>query len=89
MSQIQQATDTLRQRIEKEDYKGYDPYDALNSRLFRIPYLKRNKPIRFLAQQLVKRTPLNLRPILAVPKGENPVSLGLSIQAYAYLFCSG
>jgi hypothetical protein len=37
----------------------------------------------------VKRFPLNLRPILAVPKGENPVTLGLSIQAYAYLFAAG
>lgn len=89
MNQIQSATHKLRRRIEKEDFKGYDPYDALNSRLFRIPVLKKNKLIRFLAQQLVKRFPLNLRSILAVPKGENPVSLGLSIQAYAYLFAAG
>jgi hypothetical protein len=89
LSRIHLATEKLKRRIEQENYKGYDPYDALNSNLFKIPVLKKNKFIRFLAQQLVKRFPLNLRPILAVPKGENPVTLGLSIQAYAYLFAAG
>ena len=89
MNQLYEAAEKLRLRIEKEDYRGFDPYDALNSRLFEVPFLKRNKPIRFLAQQIVKRFPLNLRPILAVPKGENPVTLGLAIQSYAYLLGAG
>lgn len=89
MNQLNEAAEKLRLRIEKEDYRGFDPYDALNSRLFELPFLKRNKPIRFLAQQIVKRFPLNLRPILAVPKGENPVTLGLAIQSYAYLLGAG
>ena len=37
-------------------------------------------------QQLVKRLPFNLRPLLLVPKGYNPVTLGLSIQSYSYLY---
>jgi len=71
--------------IETNHYAGHDPYDALKSPLFKLPLLKSNKLIRFGSQQLVKRFPLNLRPLLLVPKGLNPVTLGLCIQAYAYL----
>lgn len=72
--------------IETNNYKGYDPYDALKSPFFKLPVLKSNKLIRFGAQQLVKRFPFNIRPLLLIPKGYNPVTLGLSIQAYAYLY---
>ena len=54
--------------------------------MFKSPILKSNKLIRFGTQQLVKRLPFNIRPLLFVPKGYNPVTLGLSIQAYAYLY---
>jgi len=76
----------LENYIEKENYRGYDPYDALKSPLFKLPILWSNKLIRFGAQQLVKRLPFNSRKILYVPKGYNPVTLGLCIQAYACLY---
>lgn len=82
---IEAATSRLRKYIESHHYKGYDPYDALKSPLFRLPLLNKNKLIRFGAQQLVKRSPFNLRSLLFVPKGLNPVTLGLCIQAYAQL----
>jgi len=75
----------LQNYIEENDYKGYDPYDALKSPLFNLPFFKSNKLVRFSTQQLVKRSPFNLRKLLAVPKGKNPVTLGLCIQAYSYL----
>ena len=71
--------------IENQDYLGYDPYDALLSPLFKLPVLKRNKLLRFVSQQLLKRFPLNIRPLLLIPKGLNPVTFGLCIQGYAYL----
>jgi hypothetical protein len=40
---------------------------------------------RFGAQQLVKRSPLNVRPLLGIRKGRNPVTYGLMLQGYAYL----
>ncbi len=85
MKHIEQATLHLQQYIENEKYCGYDPYDALKSPLFNLPFFKSNKIIRFGAQQLVKRSPVNLRPLLFVPKGYNPVTLGLCLQAYAQL----
>jgi hypothetical protein len=82
---IAAALQKLTGYIEKENYKGYDPYDALKSPLFRLPFLRSNKFIRFGAQQFVKRFPVNLRPLLFIPKGCNPVTLGLCIQAYVNL----
>lgn len=83
---IGESLKELQAYIEKEDYKGFDPYDALKSPFFKLPFLKSNKLIRFGTQQLVKRLPFSIRPLLLVPKGYNPVTLGLSIQAYAYLY---
>ncbi|MCX6290200.1 MAG: delta-aminolevulinic acid dehydratase [Bacteroidetes bacterium] len=72
----------LQQYIESEHYKGYDPYDALKSPVFRLPIIRDSNKIRFLAQQFVKRFPLNMRPLLMIRKGMNPVTLGLCIHAY-------
>ena len=83
---IKESLNKLQAYIEKEEYKGFDPYDALKSPFFKLPFLKSNKLIRFGTQQLVKRLPFSIRPLLLVPKGYNPVTLGLSIQAYAYLY---
>lgn len=82
---LQQSVSRLQLYIEKENYRGYDPYDGLKSPLFKLPFLKSNEKLRFLVQQVVKRFPLNLRPLLCVAKGYNPVTLGLCIQGYANL----
>lgn len=85
MSKLLSSVQKLQYYIEQNNYKGYDPYDLLKSRLFKLPFFKSNKSIRFYSQQLGKRFPINLRPLFRVPKGYNPVTLGLSIQAYTYL----
>lgn len=61
------------------DFAGYDPFDGLNSSLFKLlPPLK--KGLFGLAWiQLHKRSPINLRPLLGVPKGRNPKGVGLFI----------
>lgn len=85
MDKIAQSLFKLSDYIERSNYKGYDPYDALLSPLFKLPVLNKSKLIRFGSQQFVKRCPVNLRKLLLVPKGYNPVTLGLCIQGYAYL----
>jgi len=82
---ILHATGKLQAYIESEKYSGYDPYDGLKSPLFQLPFLKSSKLIRFASQQAVKRSPVDLRPLLQIPKGKNPVTLGLCIQAYSSL----
>ncbi len=85
---LNQSLKKLQQYIETNNYRGYDPYDALKSPFFKLPVLKTNKILRFGTQQLVKRLPFSIRPVLFVPKGYNPVTLGLCIQAYAGLYKS-
>lgn len=85
LEKLHEIVNNLVKYIRKEEYKGYDPYDVLNSPLFNLPILKNNKTIRFLSQQVFRRIPFNLRPLLGIKKEINPVSLGLCIQAYTYL----
>ena len=70
-----------------EGYKGWDPYDGLNSAVFRgLPFLK-NSPLARLAWiQLFKRNPVNLRQLLLVPKGYNPKGVALLLSGYCNLF---
>ncbi len=47
--------------------------------------LRSSKLARLAAQQTLKRLPLNVRPLLGIPQGYNPVTLALALQAYSYL----
>jgi hypothetical protein len=67
------------------DWAGYDPYDALNSRIFRaLPFLD-FKLARLVLTQGVKRFPMNLRPILMVPKTPNPKGIALFLSSLVKL----
>ena len=80
---LQQALDRTEEHLEGEDLRGWDPYDALCSPLFSLPVLRSNRRLRFGAQQVVKRSPWNLRPLLRIPRQLNPVSIGLYLQGLA------
>ncbi len=81
---IEDAVKKLYKLIQREEYRGYDPYDALLSPFLKLPLLN-SRIVRFGTQQVLKRFPLNLRRLLLIKKGLNPVTIGLSIQAYSYL----
>jgi len=68
----------------QERLRGYDPYDALMSPLFRLPVFRSSRVIRLAGEQALKRSPVNLRPLLRIPKGYNPVTLALVLEASAY-----
>lgn len=69
--------------VEASLFKGYDPYDTLNSF---IPFSKMGKWIPALAIQFQKRNPINIRPLLGIKKGHNPKGMGLFLKAYCLLF---
>jgi hypothetical protein len=85
MQDIKKSLEKLQNYIEEQNYMGWDPYDILKAPLFKLPVLNNNKTIRFYLQQTGKRFPINIRSLLTVQKGTNPVTLGLCIQAYSYL----
>ena len=65
------------------DWAGYDPYDALNSRLFTaLPFLNARLP-RLCLTQALKRSPINIRPLALIPKTQNPKAMALFLSALA------
>lgn len=72
---------------KKEGFKGYDPYDGLNSTLFQsIPFISRSRLARLAWIQLFKRSPVNIRSIAGVRKDYNPKALGLFLSGYCNLY---
>lgn len=63
------------------DFAGYDPYDALNSKLFMaLPLLQSRFP-RLVLTQTLKRSPINIRRLLQVPATQNPKAIALFLSA--------
>lgn len=76
---------SLMQTIENAGYASYDPYDAMRSPAVRAvnalhPFAGR------VMTQLVKRSPLNLRPLLGIDRTVNdPKVLADAVQTYLHL----
>ena len=71
------------------DWAGYDPYDALNSGIFKaLPFLNFRIP-RLVLTQALKRSPINIRPLALVPKKQNPKAIGLFLSAFVNLSKAG
>jgi len=77
---IEQSKKILQSYIESENYKGYDPYDTLNSPL---PFHWLGKWGPVLAIQFQKRNPFNIRKLLGIKKDYNPKAIGLLLHAYS------
>jgi hypothetical protein len=62
---------------KKNEWTGYDPYDALNSKIFNnIPFFD-FRLARLGFTQVTKRLPFNIRRLLLIPKTQNPKGLAL------------
>ena len=77
---IDHALLKLERYLETTGWRGYDPFDALNSPIVRT--LSFNQMwLRVAWTQLLRRSPINLRPILFTAKGTNPKGIGLFLAA--------
>ena len=71
------------------DWAGYDPYDAVNSRAFAaLPFLNWRLP-RLVLTQALKRSPINIRRLLLIPKTQNPKAIALFLSAILKLSSIG
>lgn len=68
--------------LEKNDYRGYDTFDGLSAKFLR-PFTFETKYLRIVLQQSVRRFPLNLRPLLGIPKDRS--SKGMAYLARGYM----
>lgn len=87
MIDLEESFRILRQYCEKEQFRGWDPYDGLNSKVFQaLPVLKNSALCRLVVIQGFKRCPINLRRIAMVPKEYNAKGIGLFLQGYCNLY---
>jgi len=77
MKQFETAYQELLTWCRARNFAGYDPFDGLNSRLFQSTPLARIPTARLIWTQILKRSPLNLRPFLLVPKQRNAKGIAL------------
>lgn len=74
----------LKEYCENEGFKGWDPYDGLNSKVFQaLPFLKKSAICRLVVIQGFKRCPVNLRRLALVPKEYNAKGIGLFLPVTA------
>jgi hypothetical protein len=74
---------------QRNNWAGYDPYDALNSELFKkLPILDSRLP-RLALTQFLKRCPINFRKLLLIPKTQNPKALALFQKSFLKLDKAG
>jgi len=82
---LHEITSHLLHYCVQQDWAGYDPYDGLNSRLFKHTPLYGSKLFRLVIIQSLKRLPINLRPILLIDKARNPKALALFLSSLIIL----
>ena len=70
--------------LEENDYRGYDTFDGLSARFVR-PLTFESKFLRQVLQQSVRRFPLNLRPVLGIPKGYSSKGMGFLARGFIRL----
>jgi hypothetical protein len=88
-NEIKTATQVLLAYCQANNWAGYDPYDALNSRFFNtLPFLNSRIP-RLVLTQALKRSPVNIRPLLLIGKTQNPKAIGLFLSALLRLLRLG
>lgn len=69
--------------IEKEEFRGYDPYDTLNSW---VPFGWLGKWGKPIGIQIQKRNPINIRPLIGIKKDYNPKAIGLLLHTYSLMY---
>lgn len=80
-NKIQQSLNKLEKWVEDHKYKGYDPADGLNS--FLRPLTFGNLFLDRLLQQLVWRSPVNIRPLIGIKPEASRIARGY--MAWGYL----
>jgi hypothetical protein len=76
------SIEALEHWATRHGWVGADPYDGLNAT--RVPGVAtRSEMGRRLVTQLVKRSPVNLRPLLGIPPGRSSAALAQAVSSYA------
>ena len=87
MNRVVESLSKLQKYCEAEDFKGWDPYDGLNSQIFNaVPLLKNSALCRLIMIQFFKLSPVNLRRAAMISKDYNPKGIALFLSGYCNLY---
>jgi hypothetical protein len=77
----EEAIEKLLAHCQSNNWSGYEPYDAPNSKFFSLfPFLNTRLP-RLVLTQALKRSPINFRPLLFIEKDQNPCAVAIFLSA--------
>lgn len=82
-SLVQNVHDELLVWCQEHDFAGHDPFDALNSKIFRATPLANSRNARLVWTQILKRSPVDIRAMASVPLERN--AKGIALFALAQL----
>jgi rhamnogalacturonyl hydrolase YesR len=85
-SKIESSFLKLKSYCEAEKFAGWDPYDGMNSIVFKALPLKHWDIARLAWIQFFKRSPINFRKLLLVPKEHNSKGVSLFLSGYCNLY---
>ncbi|MBN1866420.1 hypothetical protein JW916_03915 [Candidatus Sumerlaeota bacterium] len=79
-SAIARSIESVRRWVEREEYKGYEPFDGMSSRL--RPLTFGNWFAERVLLQVFLRCPWHIRPFFGVPKVESTQGMGYFARGY-------
>jgi hypothetical protein len=82
---IRKSIDRLSLWLERNDYRGYDTFDGLNSRYLR-PLTFESTLLRTVLLQGVRRFPINLRPAFGVSPERSTKGMGFLARGFIRLY---
>jgi hypothetical protein len=86
MNHIIESFKSLKTYCEAQNFAGWDPYDGLSSKVFQATPLKYWDLARLAWIQGFKRSPINFRKLLLVPKEHNAKGIGLFLTGYCNIY---
>ncbi|MEO7863805.1 MAG: hypothetical protein ABIU05_25915, partial [Nitrospirales bacterium] len=82
--EVHQSLSRVQEWVEQQGYRGYEPFDGLSS--WARPLACGNLLAERLLQQLIRQSPLNLRPALGVKPKDSTKGRGYMASGYVTLY---
>ncbi len=82
--EVERALDRVQKWVEDRGYRGYEPFDGLSS--WARPLALSNEFAERLLMQLIRQSPLNLRPLMGVRPKDSTKGQGYMAHGYLFLY---
>jgi len=86
LDKLIKSLEALKNYCDSQKYKGWDPYDGLNSKIFKATPLKHWDLARWAWIQAFKISPINFRRLMLIPKEHNSKGIALFLSGYCKLY---